>query len=185
MDEKRKLIEENNNLINQVNELTFEIEKLKQDYKNLSSCFEVNVPYNNSFNTSNNMNTVNVKQLKQKIEELEDLITQQKNTNSPHRTVELEENIMSFNNKLQEKEKINEQLVQKLKEYLKKSKNLFDEKQAVYSLTMALREKDIIILNLKNSLKDCKDMDKVRSYEIDNLSRMFDRQNGMLDILIT
>ena len=180
MEEKRKLIEENNTLINQINETTFEIEKLKQDYKTLSSCFEVNSHYNNSFNTTHGGNSINVKQLKQKIEELEDLITQQKNTNSPHRTVELEENIMSINNKLQEKEKINEQLVQKLKDYLKKTKGLFDEKQAVYSLTMALREKDIIILNLKNNLKDCKDMDKVRSYELDNLSRMIDRQNGKL-----
>ena len=47
------------------------------------------------------------------------------------------------------------------------------------SLTMALREKDIQLLNLKNSLKEQRDMDKVRSYEIDNLSRMFDRQNGI------
>ena len=180
MDEKRKLIEENNTLINQVNELTFDIEKIKQDYKTLSSCFDMGNNYNNSFNntTNPNINNVNVKQLKQKIEELEDLITQQKNTNSPHRTIELEENIMSFNNKLLEKEKINEQLVGKLKDYIKKSKNLFDEKQAVYSLTMALREKDIQLLNLKNSLKEQRDMDKVRSYEIDNLSRMFDRQNG-------
>ncbi len=182
MEEKRKLIEENNTLVNQVNEMSFEIEKLKQDYKTLSSCFEINSPYN-SFNSSQNpnMNNVNVKQLKQKIEELEDLLTQQKNTNSPHKTVELEENILSMNNKLQEKEKINEQLVQKLKDYLKKTKGLFDEKTAVHSLTMALREKDIIILNLKNSLKDCKDIDKVRSYELDNLSRIIDRQNGNLN----
>ena len=94
MDEKRQILDENNNLVNKIGEMTFEIEKLKMELKNISSCFEVNsYSPRNSFGDFDNATrgTVNVKQLRQKIEELEDLITQYKNNNSPHKTIELEE----------------------------------------------------------------------------------------------
>lgn len=89
--------------------------------------------------------------------------------------VELEESLGKHYEKLIEKDQIIEGLQIKLKEYLKKNNVIFDEKQAVYSLTKALREKDIIILNLKTQIKDMKDIERVKALEIDNLSRIADK----------
>ncbi len=118
---------------------------------------------------------MNLKFLKNKIEELEDLLSQYKNNCSPNKIVELEEALGAQYEKLNEKDKLIDSLQVKLKEYLKKNNVVFDEKQAVVSLTKALREKDIMIINLKAQIKEMRDIDKVKALEIDNLSRIAEK----------
>jgi hypothetical protein len=184
MEEKRRLINENSDFENKIENLTFENEKLKLEIKNLSGFFEnmnygqnsPNMLYNSIDSGIQNFNQINIKSLKMKIDELEDLLTQYKNTNSPNKIVSLEEQILSLNNRLAEKDKQIENLNLKLKEYLKKTNLVFDEREAIHSLSNAMREKDIIILNLKNQVREMRDMEKVKNYELDNLSRILDKQ---------
>jgi chromosome segregation ATPase len=184
MEEKRRLINENSELENKIEILTFDNEKLKLEIKNLNGFFEnmnygqssPNVLYNSNDSMMQNFNQINIKSLKMKIDELEDLLTQYKNTNSPNKIVSLEEQILSLNNRLAEKDKQIENLNNKLKEYLKKTNLVFDEREAINSLSNAMREKDIIILNLKNQIREMRDMEKVKNYELDNLSRILDKQ---------
>lgn len=113
--------------------------------------------------------------MKSKIEELEDLLSQYKNNCSPNKIIELEEALNAQYEKLSEKDKLIENLQIKLKEYLKKNNIVFDEKQVVISLTKALRDKDIMIINLKGQIKEMRDIDKVKALEIDNLSRIAEK----------
>ena len=117
----------------------------------------------------------NPKLLKIKIEELEDILTQYKNTNSPNIIIELEETIITLNSRLTDKDRQIEQISNKLKEYLKRTGIIFDERQAINSLSQVMREKDIMIINLKNQMRDLRDFEKVKSNEIDNLSRIVDK----------
>ncbi len=122
--------------------------------------------------------------MKNKIEELEDMLSQYKNNCSPNKIVELEEALGAQYEKLSEKDKLIESLQVKLKEYLKKNNVVFDEKQAVVSLTKALREKDIMIINLKAQVKEMRDIDKVKALEIDNLSRIAEKHYDSIVPLI-
>jgi len=170
-------MDDNTLLNNRCGDLSFEIEKLKQENRNYNMYFDVTSP-GHSFSSNNNPNNINinVKLLKAKIEELEDLLSQYKNNCSPHKIAELEESLNSQYEKLNEKDKIIENLQGKLRDYLKKNNNIFDEKQAVYSVTKALRERDIMIINLKTQIRDMRDNDRVKALEIDNLSRIAEKQ---------
>jgi hypothetical protein len=108
-------------------------------------------PTNNLFN-SDSLH-FGVKQYKIRIEEMEDLLTQFKIKSQPHKLIELEELVVSLREKLNEKEKIVGELSQKLKDAINKSTYIFDERQAISSLSTAMKEKDMIIYNLKNELK--------------------------------
>lgn len=183
MEEKRKLLEDNNLMESKIEMQNFENEKLRQEIKHLSSYMEPQGCFNNnmynSFNSGNfNSNNINYKQMRVKIEELEDLLTEYKNTSSPNKIIELEETIISLNNRLTEKDKQIEQLNNKLKEFLKRTNMVFDEKQAITSLSQAMREKDIVIINLRNQIRDMRDIEKVKNNEIDNLSRIVERQTN-------
>jgi hypothetical protein len=157
--------------------LSFENEKLKQEISNLNTFFKNgnNIAYtnmnmnmntysnNNSMlqNNNNNIN-INIKSLKSKIEELEDLLTQYKNTNSPIKIIDLEETILIMEKTIEEKEQIVESLKSKYKEVVIKSNSVFDEKQAIVSLSQTMRNKDIEILNLKNQMKNIKSNDNTK-----------------------
>ena len=149
MEEKNKLLEDNEILENRNQMLNFENEKLKQEIKTYNGYLD-SINLQNSF--SSNMTFNNAKQLKLRIDELEDLIAQFQNTNSPNKQVELEELIISLKEKLIEKEKMINILNSKLKESIKKSGHSFDERQAIASLSLVIKERDTIILNLKNEL---------------------------------
>jgi hypothetical protein len=191
VEEKRKLIEDNTLLDSKIEVLNFENEKLKQDIKNLASYFEQPSTMLNSFssnfnynNNNPNQNQISIRHMKVKIEELEDLITQYKNSNSPNKIVELEEMILNLNENLMTKNKVIDDLNLKMKNYIKQSNMLFDERQAIISLSLALREKEVMILNLKNNVRDMKDNEKIKNYELSNLNKIIENQGDSSKYLI-
>ena len=163
--------------------MLFEIEKLKEENRNFKLYIEINTtPLNckkiiiSAFNSNgpHGNGNINLKYLKNKIEELEDLLSQYKNNCSPQKLIELEDSLISQYDKIIVKDKLIETLQIKLKEYLNKNHVIFDEKQAVYSLTQALREKDIMIINLKMQIREMRDTG-VKASNIDSLSRNADK----------
>jgi hypothetical protein len=124
-------------------ELTFENSKLKQELDGLR-CY---------LDTTHKGDSYTPGRFKAKIEELEDLLTQFKIKSQPQKIIELEELILSLKERLNEREAMVSDLTQKLKDAVNKSTYIFDEKQAIGSLSTAMKEKDMIIFNLKNELK--------------------------------
>ncbi len=68
-----------------------------------------------------------------------------------------------------------------MRDYIKKANILFDEREAIKSISNILREKDIQILNLKNHLKEISELEKVKNSEIDNLSRIGEKQSEIIN----
>ncbi len=133
MEEKRKLIEENSILESRNQLLSFENEKLKAEMKSIQEYMDTNT------------NT-----LKIRIEELEDLVTQYRNMNSPSTQIELEELVTSLKHKVSEKDNALQQMSIKMKEYIKKNATSFNESEAIAKLSFALKERDVIIMKLRN-----------------------------------
>jgi hypothetical protein len=178
MEENKRLIEDNMAIENKLETMNLENKKLRAENKNLLSYFELSdydPSKENKLSETNqlfNFN-LNVKLLFLKIEELEDIIAQYKNTNSPVRIVEIEESFLDLNLRISEKEAHIERLNRKLNEYLKKNNLLFDESEAINSISKALSEKDIAIVNLRNQLKEVnfsntKSPEVEKSYEKNN-----------------
>lgn len=158
MDEKRKVIAENLILDNQLSSLKYELEKARDNEKLNDFKFQlnsVNDIYSEASPQINNIGLLN--NMKLKIEELEDLIAQQSSINDPLMIADMEKTILEDNKEIGEKNILIEQLKSKIQEILKRPNYIFDEKQAVYSLTQAMREKDVLILDLKKTFRDMKE----------------------------
>lgn len=157
MDEKRKVIAENILLDNQLSSLKYELENFKKDSEidiksELNSLFQLK-----SEEFSQNNHKLIIDKMKIKIIELEDLIAQQSSLMDPFKISELEKIISELSIEVAEKNNLIEQLKFKIQDILKKPNFLFDERQGIYSLTQAMREKDILILDLKKALRDIKE----------------------------
>jgi hypothetical protein len=101
---------------------------------------------------------------------MEDLLTQFKIKSQPHKLIELEDLVVSLREKLLEKEGVVSELAQKLKDAVNKSTYIFDERQAISSLSTAMKEKDMIIFNLKNELKSViKDCENKKTDNVNNI----------------
>ncbi len=157
MEENRRLIEDNIVIENKLELRNLEYENLKAENKNLLSYFEISDQNSSSENklseTNQQLNfNLNVKMLFLRIEELEDIIAQYRNINSPVRIVEIEESFLDLNLRIEEKQAQIERLNNKLNEYLKQNNKIFDESEAIHSISKALNEKDIIIVSLRNQI---------------------------------
>lgn len=96
-----------------------------------------------------------IKKMKERIDELEDLLIQQNNTVSPSKITNLEECIISLENKKTLAEEQLKLMSFKLKEYMDKGNLIiFDEKSTIINLSKALREKDSLILSLKKQVNE-------------------------------
>jgi predicted RNase H-like nuclease (RuvC/YqgF family) len=80
-------------------------------------------------------------------------LSQFKIKSQPQKILELENLIISMKDRLGDREATVHELSGKLKEAVNKSTYIFDERQAISSLSTAMKEKDMIIFNLKNELK--------------------------------
>ncbi len=159
MDEKRKIIAENLILDNQLSSLRYELDKAREDNENLDDFIfkskSVNEILSGESRQINDKALIN--KMKFKIEELEDLIAQQSSMMDPVKIAELEKTITENHKEFADKNNLIEQLKAKIQEILKRPNYIFDEKQAVYSLTQAMREKDVLILDLKKAIRDGKE----------------------------
>lgn len=159
MDEKRKVIAENILLDNQLTSLKYQYENLKRDYEKLND-YKSQLKSKTDIQSQDLSKTGDkslIHSLRMKIEELEDLISQQSFVLDPSKLADLEKTISEDNKELAEKDNIINQLKSNIQEILKRPNFIFDEKQAIYSLTQALREKDVLILDLKKALRDIKE----------------------------
>ena len=96
------------------------------------------------------INNNEILSIKAKNEELEDTIYQQNIVSSYSKIVELEESIILSRNECYNKDKIIDGLNNKLKTYFNnKDINIINENEMFSSLTKAIREKDLQIINLK------------------------------------
>lgn len=168
MDERRKINEENLKLRNQLNALSFDFDRLKQensqikeflkiDDKNIENHF-MNVAVSQSNNFNSNIN-ISFYEMRMKIEELEDLVSQQNSVMDPFKIADLEQVIADTNREISNKDAQIEILNNKIKDILSKPNYIFDEKQACFSLSQAMREKDVLILDLKKALRDIRELD--------------------------
>jgi hypothetical protein len=181
VDEKRKAITENILLDNELTSIKYELEKLKKENENEN--------LNNLKSHTNSLidikseeyhqskNKLLICNLKMKIEELEDLIAQQTSMMDPLKIAELEKTISEDCILLAGKNNYIEQLKSKIQEILKKPNFIFDENQAVHSLTQAMREKDVLILDLKKALRDFKE----NNYRSDLISNERNQYNNLKD----
>lgn len=137
--EKPRLINDNAMLNKQVIDLRYENERLKDEIcKNAVKISQMGNP----------------NELRAKIEELKDIIIQLKEVNIPDTKIDYEncmrKNAIQINNK--------DKLIQELKEKLEKAMNnsnvFFDEREIVNSVSQALRDKDELITKLKNQIID-------------------------------
>lgn len=175
MEEKKKVIEENLMLLNQTNCLKFELEKME---KEKSKNYDIKLFNKKEFEFGESINVNSTKiinNLKLKIEELEDLVSQQSFIMDPHRISELESIIEEDNKEIAKKNNQVEILNSKIKEILNKPNFIFDEKQAVYSLSQAMREKDVLILDLKKALRDIKEKYKLKVNREENFERSYSK----------
>jgi len=156
--ERRKVLEDNLVLDNHVNLLKFELENLKKDNEKNN---ELKMNNLNNFNEKVLQDKISnnslINNLKIRIEELEDLLAQQSSVMDPFKIAELEILIEEDNKEIAKKNQHIEILRSKIKEILAKPNYIFDEKQAVLSLSQAMREKDVLILDLKKALRDLKE----------------------------
>ncbi len=152
------MLEDNLVLDNHVNLLKFELENLKKDNEKNN---ELKMNNLNNFNEKVLQDKISnnslINNLKIRIEELEDLLAQQSSVMDPFKIAELEILIEEDNKEIAKKNQHIEILRSKIKEILAKPNYIFDEKQAVLSLSQAMREKDVLILDLKKALRDLKE----------------------------
>ena len=170
LEENRRLVQDNLVMENKLQLMNLEYEKSKAENKILMSFFEINDQNPSSENKISEDNkqlnlNLNVKMLFLRIEELEDIIAQYKNINSPVRIVEIEESFLDLNLKIEEKETQIERLNNKIDEYLKQNNKIFDESEAINSISKALNEKDMIIISLRNQIQE-NNIFKINSNEI-------------------
>jgi len=181
VDEKRKVISENILLDNELTSIKYELEKLKREneYENLNNLKShtnslIEIKSEEYHQTKNKLFICN---LKMKIEELEDLIAQQTSMMDPLKIAELEKTIYEDCIQLAEKNNYIEQLKSKIQEILKKPNFMFDEHQAIDSLTQAMREKDVLILDLKKAVRDFKE----KNYRSELLRNERNQYNNLKD----
>ena len=173
VEEKRKITDENIKLENKYNLLNFENEKLKEEISKINLYFDSE---KNNYNSAGSMSSINnlqkkIIKMKLKIEELEDIIAQQNSIMDPFKFSDLEF-IISENNKIiSEKNTQIENLTGKIKEILNKPNFIFDEKQACFSMSQAMREKDVLILDLKKAIRNM--LENENRFKIDDSSPIY------------
>ena len=175
--ENQKLISENAKLNTQILELQ---SILNSDHKN-NKQLNTNKNFNNYDLINDNMetnfsNNSEINKLKNKINEMENIVEKLKNINTNNKYKNdynyLKDSFMNLLNDLKSKEKMIQDLQNKLKNTLERNTINFDENQIVKSVSHKLKEKDKIIQNLKNQINPIKNFDMEDSkLKIENIRR--------------
>ena len=136
--EKSNLLRENSELNKKLNLLSIENYQLKDEI------------LKNELNNKNN--DVNV--LRNRIEELEDIIKQKDLINDPNKNLDYENIILKCNLEIKEKNILLEDFKNKIEEFKKNNNNYinFNDRDVINSMSKTLKEKDDLILNLKNQI---------------------------------
>ena len=151
--ENQKLISENAKLNTQILELQ---SLLNKEHENNLLFHKNNISDINENKSLNITSNSEIFTLKNKVEELENIISninKTKNNGVSGDNVNLREAFVNVLNELKNKERIVEELNNKLKETINRSNMNFDDKQIVNSISKKLKEKDNLIQNLKNKNK--------------------------------
>ena len=176
MIENQKLLSENSKLNTQILELQ---SILNFDHKNgrLNTYKNINnLEFSEDIIETNPKNNSEINKLKGKINEMESIVEKLKNINTNNKYKNdynyLKNSFVNLLNELKNKEKIIEELENKLKNTLERNTINFDESQIVKSISMKLKEKDNIIQKLKNQINSTKKFDTEDSkLKIDNIRR--------------
>ena len=179
MIENQKLMCENSKLNTQILELQ-SILNSDHKYSRLNTKKNISNEYNDEsieMNINTNMNNNSeINRLKNKINEMENIVEKLKNINTNNKYKNdynyLKDSFVNLLNDLKSKEKIIQDLQNKLKNTLERNTINFDENQIVKSVSQKLKEKDKIIQNLKNQINPIKNFDMEDSkLKIENIRR--------------
>lgn len=174
--ENQKLISENSKLNTQILELQ---SILNSDHKNRRLNTNKNI---NNFDLSDENMEININnnseinKLKNKINDMENIVEKLKiiNKNNKYKSDYnyLKESFVNLLNELKSKERVIQDLQNKLKSTIERNNTNFDENQIVNSISLKLKEKDNIIQNLKHQINSTKNFDIEDSRQkIDNIRR--------------
>ena len=174
--ENQKLISENSKLNTQILELQ---SILNSDHKNRRLNTNKNI---NNFDLSDENMEININnnseinKLKNKINDMENIVEKLKiiNKNNKYKSDYnyLKESFVNLLNELKSKERVIQDLQNKLKNTIERNNTNFDENQIVNSISLKLKEKDNIIQNLKHQINSTKNFDIEDSRQkIDNIRR--------------
>jgi hypothetical protein len=174
--ENQKLISENSKLNTQILELQ---SILNSDHKNRRLNTNKNI---NNFDLSDENMEININnnseinKLKNKINDMENIVEKLKiiNKNNKYKSDYnyLKESFVNLLKELKNKEKVIQDLQNKLKNTIERNNTNFDENQIVNSISLKLKEKDNIIQNLKHQINSTKNFDIEDSRQkIDNIRR--------------
>lgn len=137
--EKPRLINDNAMLNKRVIDLQYQNEKLKDEICKTSV----------KISQMGNPN-----ELIAKIEELQDIIIQLKEINPPESKIDYENCIRKYSIQIDNKDKLIQELKEKLDKAMNSSNVFFDEREIINSVSQALRDKDELISKLKNQIID-------------------------------
>ena len=174
--ENQKLISENSKLNTQILELQ---SILNSDHKNRRLNTNKNI---NNFDLSDENMEININnnseinKLKNKINDMENIVEKLKIINKNNKYISdynyLKESFVNLLNELKSKERVIQDLQNKLKSTIERNNTNFDENQIVNSISLKLKEKDNIIQNLKHQINSTKNFDIEDSRQkIDNIRR--------------
>ena len=174
--ENQKLISENSKLNTQILELQ-SILNSDHKYRRLNTNKNINnfdlSDENMEININNNSE---INKLKNKINDMENIVEKLKiiNKNNKYKSDYnyLKESFVNLLNELKSKERVIQDLQNKLKNTIERNNTNFDENQIVNSISLKLKEKDNIIQNLKHQINSTKNFDIEDSRQkIDNIRR--------------
>ena len=174
--ENQKLISENSKLNTQILELQ-SILNSDHKYRRLNTNKNINnfdlSDENMEININNNSE---INKLKNKINDMENIVEKLKiiNKNNKYKSDYnyLKESFVNLLNELKSKERVIQDLQNKLKSTIERNNTNFDENQIVNSISLKLKEKDNIIQNLKHQINSTKNFDIEDSRQkIDNIRR--------------
>ena len=121
-------------------------------------------------------NNSEINKLKNKINDMENIVEKLKIINKNNKYISdynyLKESFVNLLNELKSKERVIQDLQNKLKSTIERNNTNFDENQIVNSISLKLKEKDNIIQNLKHQINSTKNFDIEDSRQkIDNIRR--------------